>query len=601
MTLAYLAAAWLLGLLAAAVAGEVWWPGVAAMGAAGLAGAVLYRRPQVALLGLACAGIFVAGGARYLDQRPPDEPAGIALYNAPADSTLDAAPVRFRALVADEPEERGRSQRVRLDVREVFDLTTDQWAPSSGGVLMRRGLFPTHEYGDVIEVEGELETPPSFPDFDYRDYLARQGVVSTVDYPQVRTVATGEGNPAREALYDLRAHLGEALERALPEPHAALAQGMLLGERAAIPQDVTDDMNATGTSHLIAISGYNVNLVAALVIGAFAWLIGRRQAALVALLVIAWYTALSGASPSVVRAAIMGSLFVLATLAGRPNSALTSIALAAALMAGWAPGVVRDVSFQLSFVSVIGIVYLTPALQAWVADALRRVGVEPGEGGVAGGAIEVTATTLAAIAATLPLIALNFGRVSAVAPLANLVMVPAFPVILGASAVTAVAGVVWAPLGQVAGWLAWAPLTFFIESARFFAGVPLASFHIDGFGAGWAAAAYLFLAIGGWALVRRHRRAVLRQAQGDQGSLRVSASLRLRPAYVVAGGLAVVAAMVWWAALPSSALFAGSNERLTLTVLDVGQGDALLLETPAGQRVLIDGGPSPEALAAALG
>jgi competence protein ComEC len=599
MTLAYLAGAFLLGLLAAAIAGDVWWPGVGAIGVAGLASAAFFRRPTLGLLGFACAGLFVAGGARYLDERPPDERGGISTYNVSPDVAGDATPIRFRALVADEPQERGRSQRVRLDVREVYDPEHERWLTSAGAVLMRRGLFPEHDYGDVLEVEGVLETPPSFPDFDYRDYLARQGVVSMIEYPEVRTIGTGEGNASWEALYALRGRLADALEQALPEPHAALAQGMLLGERASIPQWLTDDMNATGTSHLIAISGYNVNLVAALVIGAFAWLIGRRQAALVALLAIAWYTALSGASPSVVRAAIMGSLFVVATLAGRPNSALTSIILAAALMAAWSPVVVQEVSFQLSFASVIGIVYLTPALTGVGADALRRAGIEPGEAGIAGGALEVTATTLAAIAATLPLIALNFGRVSAVAPLANLVMVPAFPIVLATSAITAIGGAVWAPLGQVAGWIAWAPLTFFIECAGLFASLPLASLHLEGFGAGWAAAAYVTLAALGWALVQRHGARVREARAGHAQPVRVG-SRPLRPAYVFAAAVGVVAAMLWWSALGSSTTF-GSGGHLTLTVLDVGQGDAMLLETPAGQRVLIDGGPSGEALTAALG
>ncbi len=595
MTLVYLAGAWLLGVLAGAVAGAVWWPGVAAIGFAGLVAAALERRPQMAVLGLLAAGLFLAGAIRYVDQRPPDQPAGIARYNAPAEQTGIAgyereAPVRFRALVTDEPDVRGRSQRVRLSAREVLD--NGEWKPTSGGVLLRRGLFPRHHYGDLLELKGELETPPSFPDFDYRDYLARRGVVSLIAYPEeVTTIATGEGDRALAALHSVRRRLGDALARALPEPQAALAQGIFLGQRSAIPPELTDDLNATGTSHLVAISGHNVSLVAALIISGLAWLIGRRQAALVALVAIAGYTALTGASPTVVRAAIMGSLFVLATLLGRPTSAPTSIALAAAIMTGWDPLVIEDVSFQLSFAAIIGLVYLSPALQTRGADLLRRRGVEAGEGGVAGFILESTAVTAGAVAATMPLIALNFGRVSAVAPVSNLLLVPAFPLILGTSALAAVAGALWEPLGQATGWFAWAVLTYMIELARFFADVPLASFDIAGFGAGHAAAFYLALVAFAWWLARR-RPAGEPELGPEQKLL---GALRLRPAWLLAGGLAVAAALTWWAALDES------GGRLTVSVLDVGQGDAILVETPDGHRVLIDGGPDGQALAEALG
>jgi competence protein ComEC len=605
--LVYLAGAWLLGVVAGAAAGEVWWPAVAAIGAAGLAAAALERRPQTALLGLLAAGLFVAGAVRYVDQRPAEEPGGVAVYN-------DGAPVRLRALAVDEPDVRGRTQHVRLQAREVFDPSAplraspsaplraspsaslraggERWQPASGGVLLRDGLFPRHHYGDLLELAGELETPPSFPDFDYRDYLARQGIISIIAYPEVRTIATGEGNRALEALHSARRHLGDALERALPEPQAALAQGIFLGQRSAIPPDLTDDLNATGTSHLVAISGQNVSLVAGLAISGLAWLIGRRQAALVALAAIVGYTVLTGASPTVVRAAIMGGLFVLATLVGRPASAATSIALAAAIMTGLDPPVVLDVSFQLSFAAITGLVYLTPAFQTHGAELLRRWGVEAGEGGVGSFLLESASVTAGAVAAALPLIALHFGRVSAVGLVSNLVLVPAFPLILVSSALTAAAGVVWAPLGEATGWFAWAMLSYMIEVARAFAAVPLASFEIDGFGRWHAAAAYVALAALTWWLSRRPPTPV------DEHIGRTITTGRrfFRPSWVVAGCLAVAAAVAWWVVLDGT-----SGDRLTVSVLDVGQGDAILVETPDGQRLLIDGGARGRALAEALG
>ena len=252
MTLIWLAGAWLLGVAAGAITGEVWWPAVAGLGAAALANAILARRPGLAVVGLLAVGLFVAGGLRYADQRPPVEPSGIALHN-------EAGDVRFRALVSDEPDVRGRTQRVQLSVREV--LKDGRWTPTTGGVLLRAGRYPQYQYGDVLELSGKLETPPSFPGFDYRDYLARQGIASLIAFPdEARTIGTGEGNRWLAAVHGVRRQLGDALARTLPEPQAALAQGIFLGQRSAIPADLTEAMNATGTSHLVAISGYNVHV-----------------------------------------------------------------------------------------------------------------------------------------------------------------------------------------------------------------------------------------------------------------------------------------------------------------------------------------------------
>ncbi|MCI0890496.1 MAG: ComEC family competence protein, partial [Chloroflexi bacterium] len=494
MTLIWLASGWLLGVAAGAITGEVWWPAVAGLGAAALANAILSRRPGLAVIGLLAVGLFVAGGLRYVDQRPPDEPTGIALHN-------EADDVRFRALVNDEPAVRGRTQRVQLSVREV--LEDGVWVPTTGGVLLRAGRFPRYQYGDLLELSGELETPPSFPDFDYRDYLARQGITSLIAFPdEARTIDTGEGNRWLAAVHGVRRQLGDALARTLPEPQAALAQGIFLGQRSAIPADLAEAMNATGTSHLVAISGYNVSLVAALIITSLAWLIGRRRAAVAALIAIAAYTVLTGASPTVVRAAIMGGLFVTATLAGRPGSAGTSIAFAAALMTGWHPLVIEDVSFQLSFAAILGIVYLSPVFQERAVSMLRARGIDASEGTLASFFVESTSLTAAAVFATMPLFALYFDRVSVVTFAANLVLVPAFPLILASSALTAVAATVWEPLGHTTGWISWAALTYMIEVARFFATVPLAAVDIDGFGRWHAAVAYTALGALAWWLAR---------------------------------------------------------------------------------------------------
>jgi competence protein ComEC len=591
LTLVYFGGAWLLGLVVASLTTQTLWP-LALLGPGlGIVAALSTRRPAPLTLGLV-AGLLILGGMwRYEQARPPAEPGGIAAFN-------DGAAVRFRALVSDEPDERGQSARIRLSAREVW--VNDGWEETSGGVLLRSGPLPRYRYGDLLEVEGKLETPPVLEDFNYRDYLARQDIGSLVDYPRVTLLESGRGNPLLEVVHGVRRSLSDALAVSLPDPEASLGQGILLGSRSALGPSLTADLNNTSLSHLIAISGYNVTVVAGLVIGSLAWLLGRRQAALAALLAIAAYTILTGASPSVVRAAIMGGLFLTATLVGRPGSAPTAIVVAAALMTAHQPLVVHDVSFQLSFAAIVGLVYLSPAIQLRIRQALSWLVGSPEalQRGIAGATVENLAVTLAAIAATLPIIALNFQRVSLVAPLANLLALPAFPLMLLLSGLDAVAGAVWAPLGDIAAWAAWPLLAYLVAVASRLADLPLAALEVPGFGMGHAVLLYAAIGLLAWWMQPiRPAQALLARAFSltARPARHAAAPLRLVPTPWLAGGLALAAGLLWWAALTPS------SDRLTVTVMDVGQGDAILIESPAGHRILIDGGPSGRAVSEALG
>jgi competence protein ComEC len=581
VTLAFLALAWLLGVAAAAAfTGADPWASVVA--ASALAAASFALRPRASTLVLAALGAaFIFGAAyRYEATTPPDAPAGIARLN-------DGDPVRFRALVTSEPDERGGSVRYRLAVREA--LIGGAWRPESGGVLMRAAPFPRHAYGDLLELEGALETPPSFDDFDYREYLLRQGVGSLIAYPEARTLARDQGSPLRAALIDVRSRLAGALADALPEPEASLAAGVLLGKRAHLPPDLTADMNATGTSHLVAVSGQNVAIVAALLMAALAWAIGRRQAAWLSLAAIVGYALLVGGEPSVVRATIMGGLLIVATAVGRQRSGAIALVLAGAAMTGLDPQVVHDVSFQLSFAATLGLMTLAPLLSDRARASLARwpaLAAFP----LARPTVELAAVTMAAIAFTLPITAVNFQRVSLVAPLANLLAVPAFVAVAATGAVAAVVGALVPSVADLLGWLAWPPAAYMVAVVALLAGAPIASLEVRGLGTGHAIAWYAGLGVLVWLLARTPR-----EALAQPPPPRSPATRPLVPIGGVALLCLLALAVVWLAATQPE------HGRLTVTFLDVGQGDAILIEGPDGHRVLVDGGPSEDAIASALG
>jgi competence protein ComEC len=578
MILAFLAIACLLGVAAAAFTGA---DTAASLAAAGLFGVISFGlRPRWTTLALIGAGVVLifAAGWRYDSTTP--QPSPIGRFN-------DGDPVRLHAVITDEPDDRASSRLYRLNVQESF--SDGLWRPDSGGVLMRASIFPKYEYGDLIEVRGKLETPPAFDDFDYRDYLFRRGVDSVASYPKVRVLDHGQGNPLRSTLIDIRTSLTDALSGVLPDPEATLATGILFGARSHIPRDLNDDMQATGTSHLVAVSGQNVVLVAAFVIGALAWAVGRRRAAWTALVAVVLYALLVGGQPSVVRAAIMGSLYVLAIALGRQNTAAITIALAAAVMTALDPQIVHDVSFQLSFAATVGLIALTPHLTAAFQQVVARA-PSVADFPATRMLLDVATMTLAATAFTLPIIAINFHRVSVTAPLANLFAIPAFVAVAATSALAAVLALILPVDASFLSWLAWPPAAYLIAVIRLFAGLPIASIDIRGVHLQHAIAYYAVLA----AAVLWFSRHPLQQVERPAPPPRPRV-----PRLLPAGGLALLLALssgVLWLAISAPA-----HGRLTVTFLDVGQGEAILIESPEGHRILVDGGPSGEAITPALG
>ena len=225
---------------------------------------------------------------------------------------------------------------------------------------------------------------------------------------------------------------------------------------------VADAFRTTGTTHIIAISGFNIALIAGALLLLFQRVLGRRRATLPAIAGVILYTVLVGAAPSVVRAAIMGCILILGSHLGRRSDTLVSLVVAAVLMTMHEPIVLWDVGFQLSFLATAGLATMMPQLQQWMSGWPRWLS-------------DALATTLAAQLAVLPVLLANFGQVSPVSLLANLVVLPAFPPLMVLGGATALLGTLWAPLGVAAGWLAWVPLAWTIRWVEAFAVLPLAS------------------------------------------------------------------------------------------------------------------------------
>ena len=602
MKLVAFAAAWIAGLIIGLEA-DVYLPALVLLSiAAALLACLLWSRgtsPWPAILILVALMGFVrveaSGGNDHLG--PSDSFKPISVYGVVvSDPEISGTGVGFDISVEAVDKGDGLEEskgRVKIFAKPPREL-----------VLIRDE--PYFHYGDRLELTGRLEEPPALGDFDYRAYLANQGIHSTMPFPQVRLLEDGGGNPARGFLYSLRRKVSSGLDQALPEPQASLANALLLGLRGRLPQDITEDFRATGTSHLLAISGLHVGIVLALSMGAGVWLIGRRrQIYLLMPLGAIWlYALLSGLSPSVERAAIMGSVYLLAVALGRPRSILPVLALAAAVMAGYHPQVLKQVSFQLSFTAVAGIALLItygPTLASRLQNPLTS-GNEWWKTPAKALAVAV-AVSVAATLGTLPLIAFNFERIPTLGIPATILALPALPILLTTSGLAAIAGLVHTSAAQVLGWGAWVPLEYVIRLVHLISQVPGSTISVPAFSgilvwSYYGVLAALILLLGGpaslWALQGRLRissEEVIERGRGIASSFMVYIGTYL----VVATGLAALAAILWFY------LVTGSDGRLHVHFMDVGQGDSMLIVTPEGRQVLVDGGPDDMDAATTIG
>jgi len=532
-----------------------------------------------------CLLAILGGVIRCPSLFPPADEHSLRFYN-------DKGIVEIQGMVAEEPDIRDRLCLLTFSSSEA--TVNGERKRVSGTALIQVPRYPAYHYGDVFNVTGKLETPQPFDNFDYRTYLARQGIYSVIYYPKVELLGQGEGVKPLQWIYSLRERLAAALARALPEPQGSLAQGILLGLRGNIPDSLNDAFSRTGTAHILAISGLNISIVIAMFLSLGALLFGRQRSLYIWLaLAFTWlYTLLAGMNPPVIRAAIMGSLFLIAVYLGRQGSAIIALAFAAAVMVGIQPQLLWSVSFQLSFLAMAGLILLYPYFQAWGRKGVARAFGDRETLASTGNVItDVFAASLASTVAIAPLIAYSFGIVSLVGLPATFFSLPALPAIIITAALVAFAGLFAPLMAQILGWLAWLFLSFFIFLVQGFDALPYASLEVTAISARYVVGYYAVLA-GVVALLNYRNRLADFSSRLTSGMKKVSQviprpRLGFSPKWLILP-LLIAAILVWSVALTRP------DDKLHVSFLDVGQGDAILIQTPNGQDILIDGGPDPQ-------
>lgn len=559
--------------------------------------------------------IFFLGAARYQTAAPVFDAFDLAWYNDRDYDTL------VTAWVTEPPDRRDNYATLRLratsiDTGDGADLTVD-------GLLLAR-VDPNEEfhYGEIIRLRGRLKTPPENEEFSYRDYLAQQGVYSIMTSADVTRLPGEQGNPFSKALFQLKNYALTTIYRIFPDPEASLLAGILLGGDNGLPRDLQQAFKDTGTAHIIAISGFNISIIASLFLSLFGRAFGKRRGAVFAGIGILSYTLLVGADAAVVRAAFMGIAALLARHFGRQQDALNTLFGVAAAMNLIHPYYVQDVGFQLSFFATLGLILYAQPLEAITTRLLTRYALRnrrtqgdthTGTQGDTYTGIQVntyTGTqgnpqlptpnsqfltrtssfitnvfllTFAAQVTTLPIMAYHFNRLSLISFLANPFILPAQPAVMILGGLADILGMIFQPLGQLAAFLAWPFVAYTIRVVDFFGNVPGAAISVD----------FPFWGVIVWYV------ALLGLTFGRDSLKEFFVSLKTRlpkiPVWGAIAALTLLAILIWRVALSLP------DGKLHITFLDVGASDAILLQTPNGGNVLINGGESLSQLSSQLG
>ncbi|MEN6435222.1 MAG: ComEC/Rec2 family competence protein [Anaerolineaceae bacterium] len=403
---------------------------------------------------LACMAL---GSARYQLSQPVIDPSHAAWYTRYDQVTLKGEVSSF-------PDIRSNTVLLRVRVKSITlpESKTEEYV--NGSVLVRLPWNPDWQVGDQIVLEGKLNEPPGGEGFDYRSYLARRRIYAYMAYPSILEIRPAEKPTLIGLLWKVRNAAEECLFRLLSQDEAALLTGILLGDEQHISSELITAFRNTGTSHIIAISGFNIAILSGLFIKLFNRIFSnKRKSFLFAVTAILLYTLLVGAQPPVVRAAIMGMMGMLGQVLGRRQVGMNSLVFTAAVMTAITPGLLWDASFQLSFCATMGLVLFADPISTWFENLIQKHIPTLQNSIITSAIIEYIFFTLAAQITTLPVMAYHFHQFPLIGLIANPLILPPQPLVMILGGVMVILSLIWFPLGQIFAWIAWPAITYTIK------------------------------------------------------------------------------------------------------------------------------------------
>ncbi|MCA9360988.1 ComEC/Rec2 family competence protein [Candidatus Kaiserbacteria bacterium] len=397
--------------------------------------------------------------------------------NTEAESKFEEE-IQITGVVVREPDVRSNSTQlfVRIDNGELFLVRTDRYS----------GI----NYGDELMISGTLSKAEAFETdlgrtFNYPDYLRAKGVSHIISWAEIEVVDVNQGNFLLHFILTQKQDFMHRLEEVIIEPEVGLAEGLLLGVKQGLGDNLEMAFRKTGIIHIVVLSGYNVMLVVTFVLYVFAYFLPFRARLIAGVIAIALFALLVGLSSTVVRASVMASLLLMARSIGKSYQVLRGLVVAGIIMLIINPYLLAfDIGFQLSFIATLGLILVAPYVESKFKAVPTSFGIR-----------EFLTATISTQIFVLPILLYQIGEFSVVAVLVNVLVLPMVPVAMMLTFLVGVTGVFSATIASVFGFLAYLSLLYIITLAEGFASLPFSALVVPAFPFWVVIGGYILIAI----------------------------------------------------------------------------------------------------------
>jgi len=376
-------------------------------------------------------------------------------------------------VITDEPNLKDKSNQLTIETNSVFSSQSE--FKTTGKVLVSTGLFPEYKYGDLIQVTGELEKPQNFftatnNNFDYISFLAKEDIFYVINFAEVKIISSGHGLWLKKQLFTFKNTFINKLNLLIKEPESSFLGGLLLGAKNSLGSELQDDFRRSGVSHIVALSGYNITIVAEGIMVTLAFLPGFSPI-IFGVLGIIFFTIMTGGGATVVRASIMALLVLLARSTNRKYDITRALLLAGIFMLIQNPKIlVFDISFQLSFLSTLALIYVSPIVEKKITFVTNKYQFRT-----------LLVSTIATQIFVLPFILYKMGALSLVALPTNLLILPIIPLIMFLGFFTVLLGFISNLLAFPIAFLVSLLLSYVLKIIEIFSHLPFSSININNF------------------------------------------------------------------------------------------------------------------------
>jgi competence protein ComEC len=396
-------------------------------------------------------------------------------------------------VISNEPDVRDTSQKIKVKVSDSI-------------VLVTTNRYPEYQYLDEVKITGNLEAPVETEDFSYKNYLMKDGIYSVMGFPKIDKIGKEKGNMFSviySGILALKQKLRESINKNFSPPEGLILQGMILGDKTAIPQDIKKELSVTGVSHIIAVSGTHIVILSSIIMSLLLAIgLWRGQAFYFSVIFICFYILLVGLPASGVRSGIMGILYLFGQKIGRQSTSSRIIVLAGSLMLLQNPLLLLyDVGFQLSFLAVLGLIYFEPLIRAFLKFLIKRFFRKEVKERY-DSALMMLSSTISAQVFTLPVIVYNFGNISFISPLVNILILPIVYYLMLFGFLSALFGAAFSWLGWIISIPCYFLMMYFMKVVELFS-KPWAYKIIENVHWIWLLVSYFIIVFAIWFLNRK--------------------------------------------------------------------------------------------------